>query len=78
MLGAEIAMMKAPAIIEDGQVLEKRDDGLLCCVGDREVLVPLADVGIADGTVSKPEQRRRLVIPHAVAVALERLNAPAA
>jgi len=51
---------------------------LLCRVGDREVLVPLADIGIADGAVSKPGQRGRLVIPQAVAVALGLLNAPAA
>jgi len=51
---------------------------LLSRVGDREVLVPLADIGIADGAVSKPGQRGRLVIPQAVAVALGLLNAPAA
>jgi len=63
--------METPAI-------EHRDGGLLCRVGDREVLVPLADIGIADGAVSKPGQRGRLVIPQAVAVALGLLNAPAA
>jgi len=41
------------------------------------VLVPVADIGIADGVVSKPGQRG-LVIPQAVAVALGLLNAPAA
>ena len=71
-------MMKAPAIIEDVQVIDQRDGGLVCRVGDREVLVPLADVGIADGVVSKPGQRGRLVVPRAVAVALGLLNAPAA
>jgi len=69
--------MKTPTIIQDVQAIEERDGGLLCRVGDREVLVPLADIGIADGAVSKPGQRGHLVIPHAVAVAL-RLNAPAA
>ena len=70
--------METPAIIQDVQVIQERDGGLLCRVGDREVLVPLADIGIADGAVSKPGQRGRLVIPQAVAVALGLLNAPAA
>ena len=70
--------MKTPTIILDVRAIERRDGGLLCRVGEREVLVPLADIGIADDTVSKPGQRGRLVIPQAVAVALGLLNAPAA
>jgi len=70
--------MKTPTIIQDVHAIERRDGRLLCRVGDREVLVPLADIGIADGAVSKPGQRGRLVIPQAVAVALGLLNAPAA
>ena len=70
--------METPAIIQGVQAIEERDGGLLCRVGDREVLVPLADIGIADGAVSKPGQRGRLVIPQALAVALGVLNAPAA
>ncbi len=70
--------MTAPIIIEDVEVIEQRDGAFLCRVGDREVLVPLADIGIADGVVSKPGQRGRLIIPRAVAIALGLLNAPAA
>jgi hypothetical protein len=71
-------MMKTPAIIEGVQVIEKRDDGLLCRIADRDVLVPLCDVGIADGAVSKLGQRGRLVLPRTVAVALGLLNTPGA
>jgi hypothetical protein len=70
--------MKTPIIIQDVQAIVRRDGGLLCRVGEREVLVPLADIGFADGAVSKPGQRGRLVIPQAVAVALGLLNTPAA
>ena len=70
-------MMKAPAIIQDVHAVEERDGSLLCRIGDREVLVPRANIGIADGAVSKPGQRGPLVIPQAVAVALGLLNAPA-
>ena len=70
--------MKTPVIIQDVQAIEARDGGHLCRAGDREVLVPVADIGIADGAVSKPGQRGRLVIPQAVAVALGLLKAPAA
>ena len=70
--------METPAIIQDVHAIEERDGGLLCRVGDREVLVPIADIGIADGAVSKPGQQGRLVIPQALAVALGVLNAPAA
>ena len=68
--------MKTPAVIQDVQAIERRDGGLLCRVGNREVLVPLADIGIADDAVSKPGQRGRLVIPQPVAVVLGLLNAP--
>ena len=70
--------MKTPTIIQDVQAIARRDGSLLCRVGDREVLVPLADIGIADGAVSKPGQRGRLVLPQTVAASLGLLKAPAA
>jgi len=69
--------MNAPVIIDDVQVIDERDGNLLCRVREKEVLVPIADVGIADDAVSRPGQHGHLVVRLALAKALG-LATPAA
>jgi hypothetical protein len=62
--------MDALTTIEDVHVIEERDRGLLCRIGAREVVIPFDAIGIADGTVTSPGERGRLVISRAVAAEL--------